>query len=84
VLTRGEGSGTQSIQLADGDICHGMDIPIHMILPRLYTCPTVVTAAFAINFEMNLVVAFQTGANPKDKNALMAAYKFPISVVRQS
>jgi hypothetical protein len=72
----------QSIQLADGDICHGMDVPIHMILPRLYTCPTVITGQFAINFEMNLVVAFQTGTNPSDKNALMAAYKFPIKVVR--
>jgi hypothetical protein len=76
------GGRLQSIQLADGDICHGMEVPIHMILPRLYTCPSITTGSFSINFELNLVVAFQTGANPSDKNALMAAYKFPIKVVR--
>ena len=30
----------QSTQVADGDVCEGMDLPIHIILPRLFTCPT--------------------------------------------
>lgn len=33
----------QSTQVADGDVCEGMDLPIHIILPRLYTCPTLFT-----------------------------------------
>lgn len=28
-------------QIADGDVCHHMTLPIHVILPRLLTCPTV-------------------------------------------
>jgi len=75
-------SEVQSIQLADGDICHQMEIPVYMILPRLYTCPSLNTPQFAIDFEMNLVVAFQQGHNPTDKNALMAAYKFPVKIIR--
>jgi hypothetical protein len=59
-----------------------MELPIYMILPRLYTCPSLSTAQFSINFEMNLVVAFQQGHDPSDKNALMAAYKFPVKVLR--
>lgn len=27
-------------QIADGDICRNMTLPIYVILPRLLTCPT--------------------------------------------
>ncbi|KAF6144603.1 hypothetical protein GIB67_006095, partial [Kingdonia uniflora] len=36
-----ETSVVQTTQIADGDVCHGMTLPIYVILPRLLTCPTV-------------------------------------------
>eukprot|EP00976_Prorocentrum_cordatum_P108842 1194919-Prorocentrum_minimum.AAC.4 len=47
-------------QLADGDICRGLEIPIYMMPPRLFSCPSVKTSSFAVDFELNLVVAFDT------------------------
>ena len=49
----------QNIQLADGDVCRGMQIPIYMVFPRLFTCPTLSTSNFKVEFEVNIVVIFQ-------------------------
>lgn len=49
----------QNIQLADGNICAKLQIPIYMIFPRLFTCPTLITKNFKIEFELNLVIVFQ-------------------------
>eukprot|EP00794_Sanderia_malayensis_P010876 gene10875-12032_t len=44
--------------IADGDVCRGCSIPIYMIFPRLFTCPTLATTNFKIEFELNLVIIF--------------------------
>uniref|UniRef100_U5EY14 Vacuolar protein sorting-associated protein 26C n=1 Tax=Corethrella appendiculata TaxID=1370023 RepID=U5EY14_9DIPT len=49
----------QNIQIADGNVCPKIPIPIYMILPRLFTCPTLLTKNFKIEFEVNLVILFQ-------------------------
>ena len=49
----------QNIQIADGNVCPKVQIPIYMILPRLFTCPTLITKNFKVEFELNLVVVFQ-------------------------
>ncbi|KAG4068994.1 hypothetical protein HA402_008305 [Bradysia odoriphaga] len=49
----------QNIQIADGNICTKLQIPIYMIFPRLFTCPTLISKNFKIEFEVNLVVIFQ-------------------------
>lgn len=49
----------QSIQVADGNVCPKLQIPIYMVFPRLFSCPTLVTKNFKIEFEVNLVVVFQ-------------------------
>lgn len=49
----------QNIQLADGDVCRGLPIPIYMVFPRLFTCPTLTTSNFKVEFEVNIVVIFQ-------------------------
>lgn len=36
-----ETSLIQTTQVAHGDVCHNMSLPIYVILPRLLTCPTV-------------------------------------------
>uniref|UniRef100_A0A8D2QU28 VPS26 endosomal protein sorting factor C n=1 Tax=Zosterops lateralis melanops TaxID=1220523 RepID=A0A8D2QU28_ZOSLA len=46
----------QNIQIADGDVCRGFPIPIHMVFPRLFTCPTLETTNFKVEFEVNIVV----------------------------
>ncbi|XP_062344178.1 vacuolar protein sorting-associated protein 26C isoform X3 [Cinclus cinclus] len=46
----------QNIQIADGDVCRGLPIPIHMVFPRLFTCPTLETTNFKVEFEVNIVV----------------------------
>ncbi|XP_064470449.1 vacuolar protein sorting-associated protein 26C-like [Ornithodoros turicata] len=49
----------QNIQIGEGDVCHGINIPIYMVFPRLFTCPTLVTNNFKIEFEVNIVVVFE-------------------------
>lgn len=51
----------QNIQIADGDVCRGMSIPIYMIFPRLFTCPTLAAKNFKVEFEVNIVILFQDG-----------------------
>ncbi|KAK3269784.1 hypothetical protein CYMTET_21791 [Cymbomonas tetramitiformis] len=73
----------QSIQLVDGDIGPDLEIPIFVILPRLYTCPSLTTKDFSINFELNIVVAFQDEQRiTKTEQSEMAAIKFPIRLMR--
>ncbi|KAF6122546.1 VPS26 endosomal protein sorting factor C [Phyllostomus discolor] len=49
----------QNIQIADGDVCRGLSIPIYMVFPRLFTCPTLETTNFKVEFEVNIVVLLQ-------------------------
>jgi hypothetical protein len=36
-----ETSLIQSTQIADGDVCRNMTLPIYVLLPRLLMCPSV-------------------------------------------
>ena len=56
-----EATEIQNIQIADGSVCHGWPIPVHMVFPRLFTCPTVLTRNFKVEFEVNLVILFSDG-----------------------
>jgi len=38
----------QNIQIGDGNIMRNIPLPIYMVLPRLFTCPTLVTSNFKI------------------------------------
>ncbi|XP_050672967.1 vacuolar protein sorting-associated protein 26C [Leptidea sinapis] len=49
----------QNIQVGDGDVCRSRDIPLYMVLPRLFTCPTTTTHNFNIEFELNIAVIFE-------------------------
>jgi hypothetical protein len=48
-------------QIADGDVPRGVEIPIHMVLPRLFCCPTVSVSRFVLEFEMSVIVTFAEG-----------------------
>nr|GMC69139.1 Down syndrome critical region protein 3 homolog isoform X1 [Ipomoea batatas] len=41
-----ETSLIQTIQIADGDVCKELTLPIYIILPRLLTCPTTFAGYF--------------------------------------
>mmetsp|Transcript_27429 Transcript_27429/g.76662 ORF Transcript_27429/g.76662 Transcript_27429/m.76662 type:complete len:299 (+) Transcript_27429:165-1061(+) len=56
-----EATEIQNIQIADGDILRGLRVPIHMVFPRLFVCPTVSDKTWKVEFEVNLVVALADG-----------------------
>jgi len=64
----------QNVQIADGDVARNLAIPVYMVFPRLFTCPTVVTEDFKVEFEVNLIVIFGDG--------YMITENFPITLVR--
>jgi Vacuolar protein sorting-associated protein 26 len=49
----------QNIQIADGNVCPKLQIPIYMVFPRLFTCPTTITKNFKVEFEVNVAILFQ-------------------------
>ncbi|XP_076068185.1 vacuolar protein sorting-associated protein 26C isoform X2 [Oratosquilla oratoria] len=69
-----EVSEIQNIQIGDGDVCRGVSIPVFMVLPRLFTCPTTFTANFKIEFELNIVIIFN--------NNHLIMETFPIKLTR--
>ena len=69
-----EATEIQNIQIADGPICHGWPVPIHMVFPRLFTCPTVSNKSFKVEFEVNLVILFSDGH--------LLTENFPLKLVR--
>jgi len=64
----------QNIQIAEGDVCRNFPIPLYMIFPRLFTCPTLATDNFKVEFEVNVVIVLQTGD--------LITENFPIKLVR--
>ncbi|KAH7282579.1 hypothetical protein KP509_35G037500 [Ceratopteris richardii] len=46
-------------QVADGDVCRGIPLPIFLILPRLLTCPTLSSGSFSIEFAIAITVSFE-------------------------
>jgi hypothetical protein len=66
----------QNIQIADGDVCRNLVIPIYMVFPRLFTCPSVAAKTFAVEFEVNLVVVFQ--------DSHLITENFPIKLYRSA
>jgi len=52
----------QCIQIADGAVACNMVIPIYMIYPRLFTCPTYTDDSdFKIEWQISVVTSFEDG-----------------------
>ncbi|CAG4942169.1 unnamed protein product [Parnassius apollo] len=64
----------QNIQVGEGDVVRARDVPLHMVLPRLFTCPTTSTVNFKIEFELNVAVIFE--------DDYLVTENFPILLVR--
>ncbi|KAK9875968.1 hypothetical protein WA026_011069 [Henosepilachna vigintioctopunctata] len=69
-----ESTEIQNIQIGDGDIPLNTEIPIYMIFPRLFTCPSLIEHNFKIEFEINIVIIFQ--------NDHLITNNFPIILYR--
>jgi len=73
--TAREATEIQNIQIGDGDMCRNLVIPLYMIFPRLFTCPTMITDSFKVEFEVNLIIVFVDG--------YMVTENFPIELYRE-
>ena len=72
--TAREATEIQNLQIGDGDVPRGLAIPLYMIFPRIFTCPTSVSDSFRVEFEVNIIVAFEDG--------FMVTENFPIRLYR--
>ncbi|CAA6665304.1 unnamed protein product [Spirodela intermedia] len=53
-------SAVQTTQIADGDVCRSLVLPIYVILPRLLVCPSLVAGPFSVEFQVSIVITFQS------------------------
>jgi Vacuolar protein sorting-associated protein 26 len=65
----------QNLQICDGNVCPKIQIPIYMTFPRLFTCPSLQTRNFKINFELNLSILFL-------KDDYFITENFPLQLMR--
>lgn len=65
----------QNIQIGDGNVLKDFEIPVYMVFPRLFTCPSIQTDTFKIEFEVNIVVVTE--------NADVITENFPITLLRE-
>uniref|UniRef100_A0A8C6AT21 Vacuolar protein sorting-associated protein 26C n=1 Tax=Monodon monoceros TaxID=40151 RepID=A0A8C6AT21_MONMO len=63
----------QNIQIADGDVCRGLSVPIYMVFPRLFTCPTLETTNFKVGTCAALGVP-PGGVQPPEGTGLLVCW----------
>jgi hypothetical protein len=49
-----EATEVQNIRIAEGDVLRGIVIPIFMILPRLFSCPSLAAPSFKVGKSNNI------------------------------
>lgn len=69
-----DASEIQNLQIADGNVCPKLQIPIYMTFPRLFTCSSISTRNFKVNFELNLCIIF--------KDDYLITENFPLQLTR--
>ncbi|KAJ7975245.1 Down syndrome critical region protein 3 like [Quillaja saponaria] len=84
-----ETSLIQTTQIADGDVCRNFTLPIHVVLPRLLTCPTILAGPFSIEFKVSIVISFQSElsklhlkTDPRTPRLWLAMETLPLELVR--
>ncbi|KAG6537027.1 hypothetical protein ZIOFF_002105 [Zingiber officinale] len=50
----------QTTQIADGDICRLVTLPIYVLIPRLLVCPSLSVGSFSIEFQVSIIISFQS------------------------
>jgi hypothetical protein len=69
-----EATEVQNIQIGQGDICRNFTVPLYMVFPRLFSCPSVSTPTFQIEWEVNLIIIYGEG--------FMITENFPVTIYR--
>jgi len=70
-----EATEIQNIQIVDGDLPRGVEVPIFMVFPRLFTCPSLVSSrTYKIEFQLNIVIMMPDGR--------LVSKKFPLTLTR--
>mmetsp|Transcript_14091 Transcript_14091/g.15543 ORF Transcript_14091/g.15543 Transcript_14091/m.15543 type:complete len:307 (+) Transcript_14091:55-975(+) len=69
-----EPTEVQNLQIVDGDIDPGVEVPLYMVFPRLFTSPTLDHKYFKINFEVNIIIVFA--------DRVIVTKNFPLTAVR--
>jgi len=67
-------SEIQNIEVGSGDVAHLRGIPLYMLLPRLFSCPSLQSTNFCVDFELNVAVVFQ--------NDVVITENFPLTITR--
>lgn len=71
-----ESSEIQNLQIGDGDVNRNIEIPLFMLFPRVFSCASLDTKDYKINFEMNIMIVLSNG--------YVIADNFPINTWRSS
>ena len=69
-----EATEIQLLQIGEGNVTRSLVVPMYMVFPRLFSCPTVVNRQFKIEFEVNLLIVFGDGH--------LITENFPLKVFR--
>ncbi|XP_009147963.1 vacuolar protein sorting-associated protein 26C [Brassica rapa] len=79
----------QSTQIADGDVCRKMTLPIYVLLPRLLMCPSIFAGPFSVEFKVCITISFksklakaQPKSDPTAPRLWMALERLPLELVR--
>ncbi len=75
-----EATDIQCTQVAEGDAVRGLELPIHLVLPRLYTCPSVSADTWGVEFELSVTATMESdGAHSP---YFTASSRLPLRLVR--
>ncbi|KAJ8753661.1 hypothetical protein K2173_026337 [Erythroxylum novogranatense] len=84
-----ETSLIQTTQIADGDVCRNVTLPIYVILRRLLTCSTILAGPFSIEFRAIIVISFEselsklhTNSIPTTPRLWLAMESLPLELLR--
>ena len=64
----------QNLQIGDGDVNKNVEIPLFMIFPNTFSCASLNTPKFKVNFEINVMVVLVNG--------IIITDNFPINIWR--
>ncbi|CAD8113761.1 unnamed protein product [Paramecium sonneborni] len=70
-----EATEIQLIQIVDGNITRGIQVPFNMIFPKFFSCSNLQFKDYSVDFEVNLVVIMYDG--------FKITLNFPIQIIRK-
>lgn len=68
-------SEIQNLQIGDGEVLKGLEIPTYMVFPRLFSSASVRNKVVKLSFELVFIVIFE--------NALVVSCPVPINTYRE-